>query len=170
MCNFGAEDLLHAFFNCQFALACWQYTDMIFDMSLVDFAPSWLLAKLELGFADEALNLARVVWGIWFFQNKNVWENKVVTTGIAIDWIAKIISDWKEARAKRIQRVVTRSCSSSTTIVKWKNRKVELSSAGAFVMGKSICKAMVATVIEAEVIAILECLRWVSTLNHPMRW
>ena len=179
MCNSGDEDLIHIFFTCQFAMLCWQYSGMVFDLSLVEFAPSWLLARFESGPDHETFNIARVLWGIWFFRNKKVWDHKVVTAAIAMDWSAKIISDWKEAKAKRVVQVGSTSSSASSSRVKWKKltdgvlklnvdagvrfgeASVSLGlvlhdSEGVFVMGKTICKAMVATVLEAEASAIFE--------------
>lgn len=98
---------------------------------------------------------------------------------------------WKEAKAKRVIQVVSSSSSVSTALVKWKKPEdgvlklnvdvavrlgeasfslglVLRDSAGAFVISKTICKAMVATVIEAEASVILEGLKWLLTLNHEM--
>lgn len=61
MCNSVIKDLLHVFFACPFALACWHYTGTFCDMSTEDFAPSWLLTKLDLVSSIEALEIARVL-------------------------------------------------------------------------------------------------------------
>lgn len=63
------------------------------DMSRVECAPSWLLQKLSLANNDEMTLIARVLWGIWFFRNKKVWDNKTVNSVIAMDWSAKYFAD-----------------------------------------------------------------------------
>ncbi|XP_074374427.1 uncharacterized protein LOC141714831 [Apium graveolens] len=47
MCTGGdIEHLIHVFFECGFAKACWQYMGVKYDMSAVDNAPEWLLTQL----------------------------------------------------------------------------------------------------------------------------
>ena len=75
MCNLMIEDLLHVFFICPFVVACWQYTGVSYDLSMEVSAPSWLLTKLGSFSCDELMNIAKVLWGIWFFRNQRVWEN-----------------------------------------------------------------------------------------------
>ena len=124
MCNSAVEDLLHVFFSCPFALACWQYVGMVVDMSLEEFVLSWLLGKLETSSDSEASVIAKVLWGIWFFHNKKVWENKVVTSAIAMDWSAKSIANWREAKAKRYKQSTINSSSASSVLVRWKKNQM----------------------------------------------
>lgn len=189
MCNSGVEDLNHLFFTCPFALACWHYVNMVFDMSLEGSVPSWLLAKLEVASESEGIVIAKVLWGIWFFRNKKIWENKVVTAIVAMDWSAKSIANWSQAKSQKFKHSTTSSCSVSPDLVKWKkpvagtlklnvDAAVRLGadvfsmglvlrdSAGAFVLSKTVCKPMVSTVLEAEALAILEGLYWLQVLDH----
>lgn len=94
MCNSTVEDLIHIFFVCTFALACWHYACKFYDMSLEESAPSWLLTKFHSAPSFEVLLIAKVLWGI------KILENKVVTTVLAMEWSAKSISEWKEAKDK----------------------------------------------------------------------
>lgn len=82
MCNSAVEDVIHLFFLCPFALACWQYTGLSVAVPLEVSVSSWLLSKLELCASSEALTIAKVLWAIWFFRNKKVWESKVVSAAI----------------------------------------------------------------------------------------
>lgn len=107
MCNSSVEDLLHVFFVCPFVVACWHYVGMFFDMALDENAQAWLLSKLRSASVPEVLTIARMLWGIWFFRNKRVWENRVVTTALAMDWSAKSIVDWRDAKYSRFRLRLT---------------------------------------------------------------
>lgn len=92
---------------------------MFYDMSSEVSAPGWLLSKLDNCSSAEATKIARVLWGVWFLRNKKVWENRVVTAGIAMTWNAKTISDWKEARDKRLVQAVKVSSVRPPVTIKW---------------------------------------------------
>lgn len=98
MCDADVEHLLHLFFDCPFATSCWQYVGMPLDMSTVEYAPDWLLQKLNEASHEEIVLIARVLWGIWFFRNKKVWENKTVNDMVAMEWSAKYFADWRMAK------------------------------------------------------------------------
>ena len=57
------EHMLHLFFDCKFAVDCWSCVNLSFDMSEVDFAPSWLLDKLGGASTDELVTICMVLWG-----------------------------------------------------------------------------------------------------------
>ena len=189
MCGYEVEDLLHVFFNCPFALACWHVVDAGFDLSMEMSAPLWLLTKIETGPSEEILKIARVLWGVWFFCNKKIWENQIVTAEIAMAWSTKSIEDWKEAVGKPANQGVITSQRSSQVPVKWS--KPELGAmklhvdavvtlgapaffiglvlrdhTGALVGGYTISKSMVNKVFEAESLAVLEGLTWLASMNH----
>lgn len=189
MCNSDIENLLHIFFLCPFARACWHYAGQSYDLSNDVSVPSWLLDKIDSTASPEALSIAKVLWGIWFFRNKKVWESKVVTANIAMEWSAKSISEWREAKALRSYQVSSRASNGNPGIVKWRKPEVgvlklnvdaavKLGAAtfsmglvirdhtGAFVSGKAVCADMVSSVVEAEALAILEGLQWLSSMNQ----
>ncbi|KAL8133035.1 hypothetical protein AgCh_008480 [Apium graveolens] len=139
MCTSAVEDLRQLFFQCPFALAYWSSYGAVYILSTEDSAPGWLLFKLDLCPTKEALLIATILWGIWFFRNKEVRENKVVTADVAMSWSAKTISDWKEARDKRPAQLV--------------------------ILGKTICKRMVSSVFEAEALTIFEGLQWLIYMS-----
>lgn len=101
MCEADVEHFLHVFFDCPFATQCWKYAGGSFDMQHVEFAPDWLINKLSNASGDDCFLIAKVLWGIWFFRNKRVWENKVVTHTVAMDWSSKFFSDWKKAKESK---------------------------------------------------------------------
>lgn len=57
---------------------------MYYDMRSVDDAPEWLLDKLSTAGGDEITKICIVLWGIWFWRKKRVWEDKSVSTAIAM--------------------------------------------------------------------------------------
>lgn len=64
MCDIDIEHMLHVFFDCPFATSCWEYVGLQYDMSLVEYAPEWLLQKLNSASHDELILIVRTLWGI----------------------------------------------------------------------------------------------------------
>lgn len=93
MCNFDNENMAHVLFTCPFVVACWQCTGLRYDLSMEEYAPSWLLNEIQSVNSSQAVVITRVLWEVWFFRNKKVWENKVVTAAVAMEWKAKVISE-----------------------------------------------------------------------------
>lgn len=50
---------------------------------------------------DEIMAVAKVLWGIQFFRNNKVWENKLVSAAVAMDWSTKFMDHQKQAKASR---------------------------------------------------------------------
>lgn len=63
-------------------------------------ATVWMLEKLCTESYDKLVRIAMILWDIWFFRNKRVWESEVVTPQFAADWSLKQLQDWKVAIAK----------------------------------------------------------------------
>lgn len=158
-------------------------------MSMETSASSWLITRLGLSSSDEVQSIARVLWGIWFFRNKRVWENKVVTATVAMAWSAKNIFDWKEVKERRIKQGVVDANHVMQVPAKWKKPdlgvlKLNVDAAvklgdqsfsvglvlrdhtGTLVHGKTSNKPMVTSVFEAEAVAVLEGLKWLLDLNQ----
>lgn len=76
ICDVDVEHKLYVFFNCPFAASCWEYVGVNYDMGRVEFAPHWLLHNLSYAKHDKIVVITKVLWGVWFFRNKKVWENK----------------------------------------------------------------------------------------------
>lgn len=189
MCNLGLEDIFHIFFECPFAAACWSVCGYNYDLTSSENEASWLLAKLDTSSSDEVLLIARVLWGVWFFRNQKVWENKVVTADIAMGWSSKIVLEWREARETRFLQPAGSSTSSSPAVSKWQKPalgtlKLNVDAAvkvgeskfamglvlrdhnGSLVSGKTMCKAMTMSVFEAEALAVFEGLKWLLTMPY----
>lgn len=94
------EHLLHMFFDCDFARSCWQAVGLSYDMSEVVSAPEWLLYKLESSSQVEAVKISTVLWGIWFWRNKRVWEGNVINPVIAMEMSCRNVQEWRKARER----------------------------------------------------------------------
>lgn len=66
-------------------------------MQVVSSAPEWLLKKINKGNTEKTSKVAIVLWAIWFWHNKKVWEDKVVSPALAVDWSLKMVMDWRKA-------------------------------------------------------------------------
>lgn len=64
MCDSSIEDLVHLFFTCPFAVACWQYSGLSVDISGGDYAPTWLLSHLSCEDISRVFGIAKVLWAI----------------------------------------------------------------------------------------------------------
>lgn len=160
-----------------------------YGTSLENNAPAWLLIKFQHEESSLLVAIAKTLWAIWFFHNKKVWENKDVTSDISMEWSLKIVSDWREAKIKRATLMQTKPNSVVHLPVRWKKPEVGTSKlsvdvayhpgvasfslglilrdhAGDFVACKTLCKPMVSMVVEAEAMAILECLHWLISMTH----
>lgn len=84
MCVGDVEHLLHLFFDCIFAKACWQKVGLQYDMNVVENAPAWFLHMLSTESSENLVKIATVVWGIWWARNKCVWEGKTMTPEVAM--------------------------------------------------------------------------------------
>lgn len=79
MCERDIEHLLHIFFDCKFAKDCWQVMNLEFNMANVENASDWLLQKLSGEPKDVNVQIATVLWGIWYARNLKVWDSKRLT-------------------------------------------------------------------------------------------
>ncbi|XP_074326830.1 uncharacterized protein LOC141664772 [Apium graveolens] len=124
------------------------------------------------------------LWAIWFFRNKKVWDNKIVTPDFAVNWSLKQLQEWKIAVSKVID-----SSKRPTTVIRREGTKwtrpeqgklkvnvdasIEQGSScysigmilgdhtGGFLEGKTMKFSRMATVMEAEASAIEEALEWI---------
>ncbi|KAL8099920.1 hypothetical protein AgCh_032253 [Apium graveolens] len=100
-CEVNAETFEHLFFECQIAKACWMNMSIHGDQSV----SSWLISLLTSEAKDVLTKVVAVLWGIWFFRNKKIWEDKLVTAQVVVNWGTTRISDWFQAK-KQVQGAV----------------------------------------------------------------
>lgn len=186
MCNNDVEHMLHLFFDCNFAADCWAHANIMQDMTEVEAAPSWLLDKLATASVEELEKISMVLWGIWNWRNRKVWDNKSVTGAFAMDESFKTLTTWREAR-KIVKSTVpvsqrTEECS------KWRppeqgGFKINVDASvmpgvnsfsigmvlrghdGVFVAGKTSRFSVADSVFEAESIGVREALSWIYDNN-----
>lgn len=120
MCNIDVEHLLHVFFDCSFATQCWSLMGVVYYMSIVEFAPDWLLDKLSHAAKEETNKICTILWGIWLWRNKRVWEGISVSATIAMDSSSNSIFEWRLAKNKSQKKLQTNSQHNQGRGYKWK--------------------------------------------------
>lgn len=55
-------------------------------MSPVEDAISWLVNMVSSQPSDILIKMVTILWGVWFFINKRVWENRFVSAKVAMKW------------------------------------------------------------------------------------
>lgn len=123
MCTTDIEHMVHLFYDCSFAVGCWNHIGLMYDWSQTEFAPEWLIQKLSTATNEEKVKICVVLWGIWRWRNKKVWEGKVVTQSFAMDSSFRMLSEWTQARKKHessTEANVGVTPASRTTISRWK--------------------------------------------------
>lgn len=183
LCNTDIEHLIHVFFYCNFASQCWQHIGLQFDMWEVEDATVWLLEKLATENNDNLIKIAMTPWVIWFFCNKEVWDNKTVTPNFAPDWSLKQLLEWRievsQVNGPKQHPAITIR-KEATKWVRPEQRKLKVNvdasivqgssfysvgmihrdHTGGFLEGKTMKFTRMLSVMEAEASAIEEKLKW----------
>lgn len=185
MCDKDIEHLAHVFFDCDFAKQCWGKLGLNYDMSEVEFIPEWVLKKLTDAPVDEVVKVCVVLWGIWYWRNKKVWENRVVSPELAMEGSFRLVKDWKEARGSRVlgsqnssTRIQRQACSWFPPVEGVLKVNVDASvfpdsdffsvgmlirdHKGVFVAGRVIRLPAPTSVFEAEIVGVKEALSWIA--------
>lgn len=187
MCNLDVDHLLHSFFDCQFADSCWLSVGLKYNMEQVHSAPSWLLEKLETSRGDEVIRICTVLWGIWSWRNKKVWEDRIISPAAAMESSCRQVKEWRDAR-----KVITGTSNGNGSLrkleCKWRapatgTFKLNVDASffagansfsigmvlrdqhGTFVEGRTLSLPCPTTVMEAECLGIREALSWVKVMN-----
>ena len=84
VCNADKEHLLHLFFDCRFAENCWQSVDLKYDMREAYSVSDCLLHESAIAKYEDIVSICLVLWGIWFWRNKKVWQNQWMNQGRTI--------------------------------------------------------------------------------------
>ncbi|XP_074378180.1 uncharacterized protein LOC141719707 [Apium graveolens] len=139
-------------------------------MSQVHYAPDCLLSKLATSSQAENIKLSTVLWGIWFWRNKRVWEDKLVNADLAMDLSFNSFFEWRKARLKERYVGTVHREGSVKNDHKWCpppqvgyvfDRMVASDQNGRFIKAKVLTLSCPATVLEAESIGVREALSWV---------
>lgn len=188
MCGIDIEHVRHLFFECLFAIECWQKVGLSFDMSDVEYASSCMLDVISKENAENIQRMAIVLSGIWFSRNKKIWEGKIISPAIAIDLSNKQVQDWKEANRRRYPGPANTVVPSKENQEVWQpplqgQHKLNVDAslykgegmfrlgmvirndAGVFVMGKVMKVAGEVSVMEAEARGVLEAIQWINIIG-----
>lgn len=77
MCNRDVKHMFHVFFYYQFTCQYWKYAGLKYDTDMVGSTPEWPIQKINEGLSTEISKIATVLWGIWYWRNKRVWDDKL---------------------------------------------------------------------------------------------
>lgn len=188
MCSRDIEHLLHLFCDCEFTRACWQHMGLIYDTRQVESAPEWLLETLSSDSNENLIKVATVVWGVWWARNKRVWEGKIMTPKLAMEWSSKQVFDWSEAQKKKVQKTSHRQEERRQHDLNWTAPveglwKLNVDASvfegsgsfsigmairdhrGNFLQGRTMRFAGEVNVVEAELVRILEALKWTDEFH-----
>ncbi|KAL8148945.1 hypothetical protein AgCh_006084 [Apium graveolens] len=185
ICLSDIEHMTHLFFECEFARGCWEHANLVYDWSEVEYAHDWLLSKVSSAPMEEVSKICVVLWGVWHWRNKKVWDAKSVSSAFAMDSSFSIQREWLEA--KGIQVVVSSHTSrvKHQEVHKWKcpdpgTIKINMDASifqnaqlftvgmvmrnylGEFLAGKNLCLPMADSVFEAEALGVREALSWIK--------
>ena len=161
-------------------LACYRgfcrYVSSVFRSGLA-------LNKLETSSYVESIKLATILWGIWFWRNKKVWEDRIVPANTAMELAFNTVHEWRKARKQEEPASTNRSNADSLSNRKWRPPpqgmlKVNIDAAvfpQSEILGwygcegsqwyvhcsKSYVSSTVGTILEAESIGVREALSWI---------
>lgn len=62
------------------------------------------------------MKICVILWGIWHWRNKNVWDDKMVTPVFAMDSSFQLYSEWTEARKQQVTTPPVGSNASGTIL------------------------------------------------------
>lgn len=131
--------------------------------------------------------MVAILWGIWFFKNKRVWEDKTVTAHVVVKWGKSRIAEWSQAK-KHVQQQGSGKSAKPNQVHKWKKPapgafKINVDvaipnndhhffigmlirdSSGAFIQGKMMKFAGHVSALEAEARGVWETLVWIDNLG-----
>lgn len=186
VCDTGMESMIHLFFECPFAVSCWQSVGLRHGLSEDQSVSEWMLQKTTSANHNEVTPLCLVLWGIWFWRNKKVWHDHSMNPVIAMENTFRTIKEWRDAHRKGTVGSAGIKARDSS-VQKWHppesgGLKLNVDASffpgqesfsigmvirnqeGMFVGGKCICLPRPATVMEAECIGIREALSWIMEM------
>lgn len=91
-----------------------------FDTIAVESCPEWLLQSLAMESEDKLIQIATVLWGVWLVRNKKVWDQKVLTPELAMQWSSTSILQWREAQMLKRGRATTGNRGNQHGVQRWK--------------------------------------------------
>lgn len=99
MCDEDIEYVRHIFVECQYAKGCWDCINRDINIAEVEDLSVWLLSKPGTETEVKLVQIAKILWGIWFARNKKVWDGNIISPSIAMEISTKTVSDWRAAQS-----------------------------------------------------------------------
>ncbi|XP_074323179.1 uncharacterized protein LOC141660115 [Apium graveolens] len=148
----------------------------------------WLLNTLAVEPFEKLAQIATILWGIWSARNLKVWQNKMLTTQMAMQSSVLQVKQWRDSQKLKLARSNMTIQANKDVVVKWRSPdegrlKINVDAhivlgnpwfscglvlrdhGGNFIAARARRFAGVVPVVEAEAIAILEATRWASLLD-----
>lgn len=188
LCGIDVEHLRHICLECNYAKGCWNELGMGFDTSQILSCSDWLLQTLATESVGKLAQIATILWGIWSARNMRVWQDKIVTTQLAMQWSVMQVKQWRDSQQSKILRNKAGVQVSENEVVKWHpptegRMKINVDAhvitglswfsvgliirdhEGRFIRARTRKVAGKVSVVEAEARGLLEALRWANSLG-----
>lgn len=147
-------------------------------------APDWLLEKLHSASHNEVVKICTIFYGIWYWRNKLVWENRVIAANLAMEGVFLQMKEWVEARKSVDKARVIHTHSGNSNDKQWYPPDINMMKVnvdapwhteassftigmvirdhrGCFIEGRTMAFPNTADVLEAELIGVKEALAWI---------
>ncbi|CAN1148289.1 Putative ribonuclease H protein At1g65750 [Linum perenne] len=103
VCGSNSEDYNHLFFDCPFAIDCWDQEELLTWIGTVKSGAPQSNARLQRLLLDAQTDsrdkACVVIWGIWNERNMRVWKNESCTARTAMKLALDKVSNWRAAQA-----------------------------------------------------------------------
>ncbi|XP_074373770.1 uncharacterized protein LOC141714129 [Apium graveolens] len=154
----------------------------------MEYAPDWLVTFLASEPLKDLVTMSAILWGIWYTRNKRIFDDQNVPPAVVRTWCLKQVEEWQQANKRSVS---TRAHDDmlDNSDKKWKKLregqlKVNVDGAvvegrnffsvgmalrdhhGQFIAGKTLKIAGGVSVMEAELIGILEALAWAREVSE----
>lgn len=159
-----------------------------YDTSTSDSFPAWLLQRLSLDSPERVVQITKVLWGIWSSRNMLIWENKLVTAEIAMEWSTMQVYQWQQMQSHKCNNGGARVQGDQGVISRWippeaGRLKINVDAyvfagtssysigmvlrdhLGSFCKARSLRKRGQVSVFEAETQGVLEAIDWGTALG-----
>lgn len=81
--------------------------------------PEWLLQKCAESSCEKLSKICITLWGIWYWRNMRVWEEKMINFAIAMEGSFHTVEEWRKARCKQKIDVKSATNISELEKIRW---------------------------------------------------
>ncbi|XP_074352697.1 uncharacterized protein LOC141691844 [Apium graveolens] len=86
----------------------------------LEISKDWLLQVLTSESYEKLAHIATVLWGIWTTRNLKVWEDKLLTTQMAMQMSVLHVKQWRDSQQLKLVRDNACGRISEVTVATWK--------------------------------------------------